>query len=162
MATSPFWCKLALFGIDFALLATVLVNIFWSFYAKKLNLATESKLYMTLALPISVAAFIYYLTIRTRIMLNIKRSLRGENAFVPHHGILFLSMMVRILLLGALGTQAFLALKGGSTGIAAKMSAFESVVDMIYVTMIIIYFKMDKLGAATAENKDSAAGAADN
>ncbi|MBR7144836.1 MAG: MFS transporter [Lentisphaeria bacterium] len=150
--TSPFWCRMAIYGIDFALLATVAINIFWSFYAKKLNLASESRLYMTLALPVSVAAFVYYLTIRTRIMLNIRRRIRGENAFVPHHGILFLSMMVRVLLSGALGIQAFLALKGGSTGVAAKMSAFESVVDMVYVTMIIIFFKMDKLGVATCSN----------
>ena len=146
---SPFWSKMAVYGIDFALFATVAINVFWSFYAKKHNLPEEHKLYLMAALPVSLIALGYYLAVRMKIMKNIKRKLRGEDVFVPHHGVLFLVMIMRVLMLGALAVQAYLALKGGSQGVAGGMSAFESAVDVIFVTMIVIFVKLDKLGAAT-------------
>ena len=146
---SPFWSKMAVYGIDFALFATVAINVFWSFYAKKHNLPEEHKIYLLAALPVSLIALVYYLAVRMKIMKNIKRKLRGEDVFVPHHGVLFLVMIMRVLMLGALAVQAYLALKGGSQGVAGGMSAFESAVDVIFVTMIVIFVKLDKLGAAT-------------
>ena len=79
----------------------------------------------------------------------IRRKLRGEGSYVPHHGILFLAMMVRVLLMGALGVQAYLAIKPGGSGVAAMMSAFESGVDVVFVIMIIIFIRLEKIGAQT-------------
>ena len=57
--------------------------------------------------------------------------------------------MVRVLLMAALGVQAYVAIKPEGSGIAAMMSAFESGVDVVFVIMIIIFVRLEKLGAAT-------------
>ena len=145
----PFWCKMALYGIDFALFGAVLLNLFWSFYAGKINAPEEQRFYLAAALPTSLLALAFYLTVRLKIMGYIKRKLRGEGSYVPHHGILFMAMLVRVLLMGATGIQAYLAIKPGGSGIAAMMSAFESGVDVIFIVMIIIFVRLEKLGAAT-------------
>ena len=148
--SDPFWCKMALYGIDFALAGSVLINIFWSFYAGKINAPVEQRLYLTAALPVSLFVWVFYfLTIRLKIMKSIKRRLGGEDVYVPHHGILFMGMIVRILMMGALGIQAYLALKPGGNGIAAGMSTFEAGVDIIFVIAIMLFVRLDKMGAAT-------------
>ena len=147
--SSPLWCKLALFGIDFALIGTVLLNLIWSFYAGRINAPAEQKLYLTTALPASLFSLAFYWIVRWRICRSIKRKLNGEDVYVPHHGILFLAMMVRVLLMAALGVQAYVAIKPEGSGIAAMMSAFESGVDVVFVIMIIIFVRLEKLGAAT-------------
>ena len=146
---SPFWCKMAIWGIDFALVFTVLLNLFWSFFAGIVNAPREQQLYLTVALPASILALAFYLPVRFKIMGSIKRRMRGLEAYVPHHGILFMAMVVRVLLIAALGIQAYLAIKSDGNGVAAMMSAFESGVDIIFVIMIIIFVKMDKIGVKT-------------
>ena len=145
----PFWCKMALYGIDFALAGTVLIDLFWSFYAGKINAPEEQRLYLAAAVPAASLALAFYLVVRTKIRSSIKRKLRGEDVYVPHHGILFMAMIVRVLMMGALGIQAYLALKPGSNGVAAGMSAFESGVDIIFVIAIILFVRLDKLGTMT-------------
>ena len=141
---------MALYGIDFALAGSVLINIFWSFYAGKINAPVEQRLYLTAALPVSLVVWVFYfLTIRLKIMKSIKRRLCGEDVYVPHHGILFMGMIVRILMMGALGIQAYLALNPGGNGIAAGMSTFEAGVDIIFVIAIMLFVRLDKMGAAT-------------
>ena len=145
----PFWCKMAVYGIDFALCGSVLLNLFWSFYAGKLNAPAEQRLYLTAALPASLVSLAFYLAVRMKIMKSIKRRMSGEEVYVPHHGILFMAMIVRVLLMAALAVQAYVAIKPEGTGISAMMSAFEAGVDVVFVIMIIIFVRMEKLGAAT-------------
>lgn len=106
-------------------------------------------IFYTVAMGFMCLALAFYLTIRMKIINCIRQRMRGSDNYVPHHGILFLAMIVRFLLLFVLGIQAYMALTPGSTGVAATMSAFDAGVDIIFVLAIIIFVKLDKLGAAT-------------
>lgn len=137
------WLRIALYGFDFVLCGTVLGYIGLSFYARSINAAGDAQTYLTVALPAAVAALGYYLVIRTVITRRIRQFMSNKDVQLPHHGILLLAVIVRILLMAALAVQAYIAIKPGNGGIAGKMAAFESLVDIVYITMIWIFVRFE-------------------
>lgn len=143
VAPSTRYLRIALYCFDFACGGTIIMTLVWSAYAQHINAAAEVNSYLTRALPAALTAGAYYLFIRHKITSRIKMAATDAAVVLPHHGILILAMLVRVLLLGALGVQAFLTIKPESGGIAGRMGMFESFVDIIYISMIWVFVKLE-------------------
>ena len=133
-----------MYGFDAVFVLNILVNLIWSVYAARIGADAERNGYIFWAVPASGVAFVLYLTVRFKISLLLRRYLKGDaEAYLPHHGILLMVLLMRTLMFGALGVQAYLAISKTSNGIAAGMSAFEAGVDCVLVLMMWIFVKLE-------------------
>ena len=143
-ASSPSILKWIMYGFDAVFVLNILVNLGWSVYAARIGADAERNGYLLWAVPAAGVALALYLTVRLKITLLLRRKLRGDaEAYLPHHGILLMVLLMRTLMFGALGVQAYLAISKTSNGVAAGMSAFEAGVDCVLVLMMWIFVKME-------------------
>ena len=143
-ASNPNILKWVMRGFDVVFALNILINLGWSGYAGIIGASAERNGYLLWAVPAAGIAFALYLTVRFKVALLLRRHKRGDaEVYLPHHGILLLVLLMRTLMFGALGVQAYLAISKTSNGVAAGMSAFEAGVDCVLVLMMWIFVKME-------------------
>jgi len=144
LPSNPRILSWVMWGFDVVFVLNILVNFGWSFYAAGIGAAAEQSGYLFKAVPAAAAAFVFYLTVRIKIARLLYCRKRGDaEVHLPHHGILLMVLMMRILMFGALGVQAYLAISKESNGVAAGMSMFEAIIDCVLITMMWIFVKME-------------------
>lgn len=125
--------------IDVLFVLTVISPAIQLVTAKIWNVASGQNFYMLVNFPIAAIIFAMWLFIRKKITRNMEIIRNGGKASIPHHGILFMAAIMRLLFQGIFIMEAIMIMKiSGDGAVAAKLNLYESLIDVIFLVLLWI------------------------
>ncbi|MBR7144229.1 MAG: hypothetical protein IKD10_04735 [Lentisphaeria bacterium] len=143
--------RLLLAGYDLLFLLTVItpavLGCFWKHWNSSAN---SADLYWMMNLPAAVIIAAAWLFLRNKISKNIKLASTGTPAQVPHHGVLLLLLLMRLIFQAVFVLEAVMTMKlSGEGTTAAGLNIYESAMDILMLAAIWLCMKFEDPVAET-------------
>ena len=137
--------RLLLLGYDLLFLITIMTPAILGFFWNKWNAAENSaNLYWGINLPVTVVIAAIWFCLRRKISKNIKSALSGLSAQIPHHGVLMLILIMRLVFQVVFVLEAVMTMKlSGDGRTAAGLNVYESAMDILMIAAIWICMKFE-------------------
>ena len=143
--------RLLLAGYDLLFLLTVITPAVLGYFWKHWNSSANSAdLYWMMNLPAAVIIAAAWLFLRNKISKNIKLASTGTPAQVPHHGVLLLLLLMRLIFQAVFVLEAVMTMKlSGEGTTAAGLNIYESAMDILMLAAIWLCMKFEDPVAET-------------
>ena len=136
--------KYVLLLVDGTLLLTVVSPAVLAYLAKAWDVAGGGIFYLTANFPAAAAMLVVWLVIRKGIVAGMETIRHGGTASIPHHGILLLATLMRLLFQGIFIMEAVMIMRVSRDGsMAAKMNLYESLLDIVFLALVWLCVKQE-------------------